>query len=154
MTAERNRRCVWSLFYSYYRKDAVCEVCVRTVRYCGNTTDLIKGLRFNLNTAKDEVMQWQSKEEEKKGAAGVRQTSIRVVRRWRARFRETEAVAVGDFDHRHWPLHSYSCLSSLHFPWYWIGKEISGIIHHYLVQHKALHSSVFHLMLLHPSNLV
>ena len=148
MTAERKRRGVWSLFQSYYRKDVVCDVCGRTVRYCGNSTDLTKGPRFNSNTAKDEVMQWQSKEEEKKGAAGVRGTSICFVRCWRARFRETEAAAVGDFDHRHWPLHSYSCL------WYWIGKEISVIIDHYLVQHKALHSSVFHLMRLHASNLV
>ena len=57
MTAERKHRGVWSLFQSYYRKDAVCDVCVRTVRYCDSITDLIKGLRFNQNTSKDEVMQ-------------------------------------------------------------------------------------------------
>lgn len=45
-------------------------------RYCGNTTDLVKHMRFNHNTEYEEVMQQQSEDEEKKGAAKKRQTSV------------------------------------------------------------------------------
>ena len=56
-----------------------CNLCGRTVRNCGNTTNLVKHLRLNHNTEYNEVMQQESEEEEEeeeeeKGAARARWT--------------------------------------------------------------------------------
>lgn len=49
-------------FFSFERGNhVVCNVCVRTLRYCGNTTNLVQHLR--LITVCDEVQQRQSEEE-------------------------------------------------------------------------------------------
>lgn len=64
---------MWSFFSSQNSDNAACDVCVRTVRYCGNITNLVKDLRLNHKREYDEVVQ---PEEGEKGAARVKQTSI------------------------------------------------------------------------------
>ncbi len=73
--ADRKRSHVWNLFSSENSNNAVCNICGKTVRYCGNTTNLVKHLRSN-HRAEHDVMQQRSEEEEKAGAAWVRQTSL------------------------------------------------------------------------------
>lgn len=76
--AERKRSYVWSYFTSINSNDAVCDTCNKTVRYCGNTTNLIKHLHINHKTEYDNVMTRRSEEEERRGtgAARARQTSL------------------------------------------------------------------------------
>lgn len=77
MTADCKHSHVWNFFSSQNSIDAVCDVCGRTVRSCGNTTNLVKHLRFNHSTECDAVLQRRSEEDEKKGAAEEeRQTSL------------------------------------------------------------------------------
>lgn len=74
--ADHKHSHVWSSFSSQNSNNAVFDVCGRADRYSGNTTDLVKHMRFNHNTEYEEVMQQQSEDEEKKGAAKKRQTSV------------------------------------------------------------------------------
>lgn len=77
---ERKRSYAWSYFTSINSNDAVCDTCNKTVRYCGNTTNLIKHLHINHKTEYDDVMMRRSEEEERRGTgaarASQRQTSL------------------------------------------------------------------------------
>lgn len=64
------------LFSSQNSNNDVSNVCRRTVRYSGNITKHVKHLKFNQTTEYDVVMQQWPEEEEKKGTAGARQTSL------------------------------------------------------------------------------
>lgn len=54
--AEEKHSDVWSFFSSPNGNNKVCDVCGKTARICGNTTNLVKHLRINHNTEYDEVM--------------------------------------------------------------------------------------------------
>ena len=88
---------------------AGCDMCRRRARR------LVKNLRFNHNTEHDEVLQLSFKEEEEKGAARTKQTSITEsfgthrhhpsIKRERERERERkrESGATGNVHYHHWP---------------------------------------------------
>ena len=69
---------MWSYFTSINTNGAVCDTCNKSVRYCSNTTNLIKHLHRKHKTEYDNVMTRWSEEEERRdtGAAGARQTSL------------------------------------------------------------------------------
>lgn len=73
MMADHKRSRVWSCFTSQSNdNEAVCDVCSGTLRFCGDTTNCVKHLRYNHSTEHDEVMMMQQRSEEEK----VRSTSI------------------------------------------------------------------------------
>ena len=77
--ADRKSSHVWLYFSCKDNRNAVCDVCRKTVKYSGNTTNLIKHLRLNHNSEYDDIMKRRSEEEvqgEKTQGARARQTSI------------------------------------------------------------------------------
>lgn len=79
--AERKRSHVWSYFSSTNSQDAVCDVCRKTIRSCGNTTNLVKHLRLNHTSEYEAYTTMRQTEEESSvsasgAAARARQTCL------------------------------------------------------------------------------
>lgn len=72
--AERKRSRVWQFFTRENNFEAICEVCLKTVRSCGNTTNLVKHLRLKHKVEYEDFR--LQKSEEESAAAGGRQSSI------------------------------------------------------------------------------
>lgn len=60
---------VWSYFSSTNSQEAVCDICKKKVRCCGNTTNLVKHLRSN-HASQYETMR-QSEEESAVSPSGA-----------------------------------------------------------------------------------
>lgn len=75
--ADRKRSHVWLYFSCKDSSDAVCDVCGKTVKYSGNTTNLAKHLRLSHKSEYDDIMKRRSEEVqgEKKQGARARQTA-------------------------------------------------------------------------------
>uniref|UniRef100_A0A1A8J107 Family with sequence similarity 60, member A, like n=1 Tax=Nothobranchius kuhntae TaxID=321403 RepID=A0A1A8J107_NOTKU len=78
--SERKRSHVWSSFSSSDKNDAVCDICRKTVRHCGNTTNLVKHLKVNHKKEYDDFMVKRTEDERSEpgaaAAARVKQTSL------------------------------------------------------------------------------
>ncbi|XP_051996488.1 E3 SUMO-protein ligase ZBED1-like [Xyrauchen texanus] len=61
--ADRKRSHVWLYFSCTDSSDAMCDVCGKTVKYSGNTTNLAKHLRLNHKSEYDDIMKQRSEEE-------------------------------------------------------------------------------------------
>ncbi|XP_051982267.1 zinc finger BED domain-containing protein 4-like [Xyrauchen texanus] len=61
--ADRKRSHVWLYFSCTDSSDAMCDVCGKTVKYSGNTTNLAKHLRLNHKSEYDDIMKRRSEEE-------------------------------------------------------------------------------------------
>ncbi|XP_072310009.1 delta-aminolevulinic acid dehydratase [Eucyclogobius newberryi] len=60
---ERKRSLVWRYFTCQSNGEATCDVCLNTVRSCGNTTNLVKHLRFKHKIEYERFMLQRSEQE-------------------------------------------------------------------------------------------
>lgn len=69
---------MWSYFSSTNSQDAVCDICGKTVKSSGNTTNLVKHLRLNHNTEYESFMLRRTEEQTQTTVSGARarQTSL------------------------------------------------------------------------------
>lgn len=87
---------LWRSFSSQSRNDAVHDVRGRTARYCGNTINLVKHLRFHHSTDYEEIMQRWCKEADKEGSAKTDCLALQDIIKVK---QERESVAIGNVYH-------------------------------------------------------
>lgn len=80
MTAmsERKRSVIWGYFTPVNTDEALCDVCKKKIRHCGNTTNLTKHLKAKHPTEHDEVQLKRAEEvtQPRPPSSGSRQSSL------------------------------------------------------------------------------
>ncbi|CAL1569599.1 unnamed protein product [Knipowitschia caucasica] len=93
---ERKRSVAWDYFTRQGSGEASCNVCLSTVKSCGNTTNLVQHLRVK-HSAEYERLRAQREEQERAAAARGSQSGEAAV--WRSTVKEEEQEAVyGNMD--------------------------------------------------------
>lgn len=76
--AERKRSIIWSYYTPVNNDEASCDVCQKTIRHCGNTTNMIKHLKVKHAKEHDEVQLRRAEEvtETRPPSSGLRQSYL------------------------------------------------------------------------------
>ncbi len=75
---ERKRSIIWSYFTPVNNDEASCDICQKTIRHCGNTTNMIKHLKVKHPKEHDEVQLRRAEEvtETRPPSSGLRQSYL------------------------------------------------------------------------------
>ena len=59
---ERKRSIIWSYFTPVNNDEASCDICQKTIRHCGNTTNMTKHLKVKHPKEHDEIQLTRAEE--------------------------------------------------------------------------------------------